>query len=78
MGSKWIQGITVLFPPSENSYNLQLSSGVCTLRERHDELKPGQRSNKEVVRTTSEKGQRKALEVFLLEKKFEEGMKLSS
>lgn len=56
MGSKWIQGITVLFPPSENSPNIQLGCGECTLRERHDELKPGQRSNKEVVRTTSEKG----------------------
>lgn len=78
MESKWIQGITVLFPPYENSYNLQLSSRVCTLRERLDELQPVQRSEKEVVRTTSEKGQRKALEAFLLEKKCEEGMKLSS
>lgn len=54
MESKWIQGITVLFPPSENSYNLQLSSGVCILRERHDELKPDQRSENRIREGTAE------------------------
>ena len=41
------------------------------MRERHDELKLVQRSNQkeEVIRTTSEKGQLKALEVSVLEKR---------
>lgn len=61
----------MLLPPSEGPYNLQLSSGVCTLREMHDDLTSDQRSNQEeeVIRTTSEEGQCKALEEFPLEKR---------
>lgn len=69
MGSKWIQGITVLLPPSEGSYTLQLSSGICILREKYGELKPVQRAIRRIIRTASEEGQLKALEVFLLEKR---------
>lgn len=69
MGSNWIQGITVLLPPSEVSYNLQLSSGICILREKYGELKPVQKTIRRIIRTASEEGHLKALEVFLLEKR---------
>lgn len=71
MGSKWIQGIAVLFPQSEGVLQPPVQLWDMHFeRERHDELKSVQRSNQkeEVIRTTPEERQLKALEVFLLEK----------